>query len=174
MSLAHRSTRLTLAAAFAMLTLSVPAGLAQKPVASPVAGDGPHPAHIHAGTCAELGDVVAPLNDVVDPSTGGGEQVGAPSAQPVKVGATIVDMPLEEIIAGGHAINVHLSAEDIGEYIACGDIGGVVVTDYDDRSELNIGLQELNDSGHVGTVWLGADGDQTIIEIILIEPDGLD
>ncbi len=174
MSRAHRSTRLGLVVAFAVLALSVPAGLAQTPVASPVAGDGPHPAHIHAGTCVELGDIVAPLSDVVDLEAGSGEQVGATTAQPVKVGATVVDLSLEEIIAGAYAINVHLSAEDIGEYIACGDIGGVVITDYDNRSELNIGLQELNDSGHVGTVWLGDDGDQTIIEIILIEPEELD
>ncbi len=29
-----------------------------------------HPAHIHSGTCAELGDVVTPLTDLSDPSAG--------------------------------------------------------------------------------------------------------
>ena len=38
-------------------------------------------------------------------------------------------MPLQEIIDGGHAINVHLSADEIDTYIACGDIGGAVTTD---------------------------------------------
>ncbi|MDQ3657424.1 MAG: hypothetical protein M3457_20405 [Chloroflexota bacterium] len=172
MSRARRSTRLSLVAAFAVLALSVLAGLAQTPVASPVAGDGPHPAHIHAGTCAELGDVVVPLTDVANET---GELVGPESAHPVKTSRSVVDMPLEDIIAGGHAINVHLSADEIGTYIACGDIGGKLVThDEGGRTHLLIGLGELNGSGHVGTVWLGADGDQTEVVIQLIEPDELD
>ena len=40
-------------------------------------------------------------------------------------------MPLQEIIDGGHAINIHESAEAIDVYIACGDIGGTPETDED-------------------------------------------
>ena len=66
-------------------------------------------------------------------------------------------MPLHDIMAGGHAINVHLSAEEIDTYIACGDIGGAVPTDEgEEENELIIGLGELNDSGHTGIAWLGA------------------
>src|SRR5690606_21586066 len=36
-----------------------------------------HPAHIHSGTCAELGDVVYPLEDVT-----GGHLEGTPAATP--------------------------------------------------------------------------------------------
>lgn len=39
---------------------------------------------------------------------------------------------------------------------------------------LSIGLRELNGSGHGGTVWLGDDGYQTIIEIKPIEPVDFD
>jgi hypothetical protein len=86
---------------------------------------------------------------------------------------TVVDMPLQEIIDGGHAINVHESAEAIDVYIACGDIGGVLIPDDDEegRMHLIIGLGELNDSGHTGTVWLGSDGEQTQVVINLVEPD---
>jgi hypothetical protein len=80
-------------------------------------------------------------------------------------------MPLQEIIDGGHAINVHESAEAIDVYIACGDIGGAVTTDEGGRTELIIGLGELNDSGHHGVAWLGADGEQTEVVVILVEPD---
>jgi hypothetical protein len=59
-----------------MLTLSVPFGLAQIPVAAPTTEDGSHTVHIHAGTCDDLGEVVVPLTDVADPVTTGGEQVG--------------------------------------------------------------------------------------------------
>jgi hypothetical protein len=140
---------------------------------TPVAGDESHPAHIHAGTCAELGDIVAPLTDVASPVGDVTEQVGPPTAHQVEISITTVDLPLEEMIAGSYAVNVHLSAEDIGEYIACGDIGGIVVAENDGRTELNFGLRELNGSGYVGTVWLGAEGDQTDVKVILIEPDKL-
>ncbi|MDQ3443724.1 MAG: hypothetical protein M3490_08975, partial [Chloroflexota bacterium] len=165
------SIRLGMVAAFAVLAISVPAGLAQTPVATPVAADGPHPAHIHSGSCAELGDVVFPLTSVEALS---GEAVGSETAHEVKTSNTFLDVSLDDILAGDHAINVHLSDEEIGAYIACGDIGGVLVEDEDGGSNLIIALGELNDSGDSGVVWLGAAGEQTEISITLIEPDELD
>ena len=70
---------------------------------------GDHPIHLHSGTCAELGDVVVPLTDV-----------GADGSS-----VTIVPVPLATIQdpeIGPHSINIHLSAEEIGTYVACGDI----------------------------------------------------
>jgi plastocyanin len=128
-----------------------------------------HPAHIHSGTCAELGDVVEPLTDLTDPAAGA-ERTGPDSAVPLKASQTSVEMPLEEMVDGGHAINVHLSAEEIGTYIACGDIGGAVITDEGGRTELFMGLNELNASGHHGVAWLGADGEQTEVVVVLTEP----
>ena len=167
-----RSSRVAAVIAFAALTLVAPSSLAQgeaTPVSEAQAADGPHPAHIHTGTCDTLGDVVVPLTDVM--ATDETTREGPESAHPVTVSETMVDMPLQEIIDGGHAINVHLSAEEIDTYIACGDIGGAVVTDEGGRTELIIGLGELNDSGHQGVAWLGADGEQTEVVVILVEPD---
>ena len=157
-----RSLRLASVAALAALAFLTPATAAQD-------DDAPHPAHIHTGTCAELGDVVFPLTDIA-PSEG--ESSGAPSALPVKVSDTVIDAPLQEIVDGGHAINVHLSADEIGTYIACGDIGGVVSVETLAylEGDLVVGLGELNDSGHTGVAWLGALGDQTIVAIYLLEP----
>jgi hypothetical protein len=152
--------------------LLAPPALAQD--ATPAGGsDGmavAHPAHIHAGTCADLGDVVIPLPDVAVPA--GGEASGAASALPIAASRTVVDVPFRDIVEGGHAVNVHLSADEIGTYIACGDIGGVVTTDEGGRQEMMIGLAELNDSGYAGTVWIGpsADGTQTEFSVILLEP----
>jgi len=165
-----RSARLGAMIALAASAILVPVGVAQTPVSG--TGDGPHPVHIHTGTCAELGDVVFPLTDIA-PHGDDAERTGAESAHAVKISETIVDAPLQDIINGGHAINVHMSAEDIGTYIACGDIGGVVVTDEGGRTELIIGLGELNDSGHTGVAWLGADGDQTEVSVTLVEPDDM-
>lgn len=167
----RRSSRIAAVIAFAALPLLASSSLAQEgtPVGEAQTGDGPHPAHIHSGTCAELGDVVAPLTDVAERT---GEQMGTGSGNPVKGSLTLVDMPLDEILAGGHAINVHLSAEEIGTYIACGDVSGVVFTDEDDgERQMVIGLGELNDSGHAGIAWLSEEGDQTEVAVNLIEPD---
>jgi plastocyanin len=116
----------------------------------------PHPAHIHAGLCDTLGDVVYPLNDV---SMGEmtGEAMGAASAIPVDVSVTTVEAPLADILAAEHAINVHESGENIGNYVACGDIGGPMMGE----SDLVIGLGELNDSGLSGVAWLHDNGDGT-------------
>lgn len=170
------SLRFGVIAAFMVLAAHVPAGLAQTPVseATPVgeSTDGPHPAHIHTGTCDDLGEVVLPLESVADEADEV-EVVGPDTAHAVKFSRTFVDMPLDEIVAGGHAVNVHLSDEEIGVYIACGDIGGLMTVEGG-RAHLLIGLGELNDSGHTGVVWFGEDGDQTEVVIQLIEPDEMD
>ena len=159
-----RSIRLGSVAVLAALALLTP-GLAAQDDEAEV-----HPAHIHSGTCAELGDVVVPLTDIAHVG-GDAETTGATSSIPVKSSITVVDMPLQEIIDGGHAINVHLSADEIDTYIACGDIGGAVTTDEgEEEPELIIGLGELNDSGHTGIAWLGAEGDQTRVAVHLVEP----
>lgn len=151
--------------------LLAPAAFAQD--ASPVAdaGDATHPAHIHAGTCADPGDVAVPLADVADPAAEPGAEVrGAAAARPVEGSFTTVDVPLDELLAGPYAVNVHLSAEEIGTSIACGDIGGAVSTFDDGRTTLVFGLGEMNGSGHVGVVWMGEDGEQTEVNINLVPP----
>ena len=161
-----RSTSLAVAVALTALTQFAPGSGAQTPVAGTAVAT--HPVHVHAGTCAELGDVVFPLNDLAAPE---GEYTGPDSAVAVTLSENVIDIPLQELIDGGHAINVHLSADEIDTYIACGDIGGVITTDAGGRQEMMIGLAEQNDSGYAGTVWLGpsADNTQTEISIILLE-----
>jgi hypothetical protein len=164
-----RSSRVAAVIALAALTLVVPAGRAQTPVAETESEV--HPAHIHSGTCDQLGDVVYPLADVAHPT---GEKMGAAGGHEVKISeSNHIDAPLQEIIDGGHAINVHESAEAIDVYIACGNIAGVVhERENGEGMEIVIGLDELNDSGHVGIAWLGDDGKGgTNVTVSLIEPE---
>ena len=159
-----RSVHIALLLALSLLLL-VPAIAAQDDA------NEAHPAHIHSGTCEQLGDVVYPLADVAAPR---GEEMGAAGGHLVKISeVNHVDVPLQEIIDGGHAINVHLSAEEIGTYIACGTISGVVHERENGKGmEITIGLAELNDSGHVGIAWLGDDGEGgTNVSVSLIEPE---
>jgi plastocyanin len=124
------------------------------------ASEPPHPAHIHPGTCDDLGDILAPLSDVAAISAG--EPQGAASAAPVEVSLTEVEPTLSDLLAAPHAINIHESADAIQNYIACGDIGGRVVD-----GELIIGLQERNGSGYSGVAVLEQDDNDTDVSVYL-------
>lgn len=66
----------------------------------------PQPAHIHAGTCANLDPKPAfPLNNVVDGTS-----------------ETIVPIDTHDLTDGTFAINVHKSATEASVYTSCGDI----------------------------------------------------
>jgi plastocyanin len=158
-----RSLRVVSIVGLTALTMLAPVSAAQE------SADAPHPAHIHTGTCAQLGDIAAPLKDVAAPE---GERSGSTTAFPLETSETIIDLPLQELLDGNHAVNVHKSADDIGTYIACGDIGGVVNTDEGGRTELVVALGELNDSGYYGVASIGSDegSNQTEVSVTLIEP----
>jgi plastocyanin len=123
--------------------------------------DAPHPAHIHSGSCDDLGDIVYPLTDIALETAG--EAFGAASAVPVEESDTTIDASLTDILAAPHAVNIHQSADAIQNYIACGDIGGRVID-----GKLLIGLQELHGSGHQGVAILdGSDATTTKVTVYL-------
>ncbi len=149
-----------------------------------------HPAHIHTGTCDELGDVVFPLTNVSmmgmmegmmegtpeadDAAMEMGETMGAETAVMVETSATMVEAAMEDIVEGGHAINVHQSEENIEEYIACGDIGGMLMgpMEMGDRTMgemLVIGLRELNGSGYAGVATLEEMDEETLVTVYLAQ-----
>ena len=67
---------------------------------------GPHPVHIHEGSCADLNPQPAfPLTDVVDGRS-----------------ETTVDVDFSELTAQEYAVNVHESAENADVYVACADV----------------------------------------------------
>ena len=101
--------------------------------------------------------MVGPLTDL----TGGtGDRVGqARRAIPAESSFTSVPLTLDAILGADHVVNVHLSAEEIETYIACGEIGGSLSPE----GAVIIGLREMNDSGFTGIAYLspGADGAST-------------
>jgi hypothetical protein len=154
-----------------MVALSGPAAWAQDATPEADALRAPRPAHIHVGNCDEIGEVVAPLTELT--GAAGGDRVGqARRAIPAESSFTSVPLTLDAILGADHAINVHLSAEEIDTYIACGEIGGSLSPD----GSLIIGLRELNDSGFTGIAFLapGADGASTDIStfIALTQAEG--
>lgn len=131
------------------------------------------PAHIHDGSCSNLGEVEFPLNPVgagtmTGPGMEGvtsmplGVQVGSPLATPMEVGRISLDVPLSEIVAGERALNVQISEFDYGNYIACGNVPSVRGLDT-----LAFGLAERNGSGFAGMAILQANGAMTDVAVYL-------
>ena len=105
------------------------------------------------------------------PEMGMSVPMGAKSATMVETSYTVVDAPLADIVEGGHAINVHASEANIGEYIACGDIGGRIETGpgMEQGGTLVVGLRELNRSGYSGIAVLEGKGDRAGVVLYLAE-----
>jgi hypothetical protein len=148
-----------------ILTIGGGATQAQEGSGTPTAATA-HPAHIHGGTCDTLGEILYPLNDLV--TTGAGAASAAAGEIDSKSTTTIQlpDRPhsdFEHFVASGYALNVHASAEDIGTYIACGDITGQVV-----GNQLQIELRELNSSGYKGQATLTDNGDGTMTVTVVL------
>jgi hypothetical protein len=159
-------------------------GIAQDATPSLMQGAHQHPAHIHSGTCETLGDVVFPLNDLTSPEAMATPMAGmdatpmagmastpmAGLGEVVAQSTTIVEASLEDILGAEHAINVHLSPEEIDVYIACGDITGTA-----DGGQLQIMLDELNASGYHGmAVLMEAGDDTTRVDVMLMQrEDGM-
>ncbi len=119
-----------------------------------------HPADIHTGSCAEAGEVVAPLNDVTGEVTGA-PAMGSDAAIHVEASVTAeVLLAYASLFASPHSIVVHRgpSDEDVVDSILCGDIGGheMVSTDF------AIGLEGLDDSGYTGIATIHDNGDATV------------
>jgi plastocyanin len=111
-------------------------------MAAPAATDA-HPSHIHNGDCTAPADVVYPLADVVPTASMADAQ-----SLSVETGFMTVDTTFDELTAAPHSIVAHLSADEIGTYLVCGDItaptDGMVVTP----------LKELAGSGYAGVAVL--------------------
>lgn len=150
---------------FGLVAFSGPAVLAQDATPEALEASPPRPVHIHTGNCEELGEVVIPLTDLTAPT---GERVGQRNRATVaETSFTSVPLTLDAILADDHAINAHLSADEIDTYIACGELGGVIGPD----GTLVVGLHPQSDSGFSGIAFLspGADGASTDVSVFVAE-----
>jgi hypothetical protein len=69
---------------------------------------GDHPAHFHAGSCGSGGGIVVPLSNVEGASG---------------LSLTLTDVAYDDIVGQDHYLNVHLSPDQMGEIVACGEVG---------------------------------------------------
>jgi hypothetical protein len=170
----HISARAALFLVVAFLALGAPSALAQD--ATPTAGaEPPHPAHIHSGTCDTLGDVVYPLHDI-ETYTAANSFTFGPAAtpeagsvatplpgvtvtetKPVLFSITHIDADLANLVSGEYAINAHESAENIQNYIACGNIPQCASPACQALTGVVIELAPQNNSGYFGVARIVAD-----------------
>jgi hypothetical protein len=121
-----------------------------------------HPAHVHTGSCTEVGDIVANLEDVVGEATP--THVGSEAAILVEASAT-TDVPISyaHLLEAPHSLVVHLGPSDeyMQVYLVCGDIGGFPLS----ATDLAIGLGEIDGSGYHGIATIHDDGDSATVDI---------
>ncbi len=79
----------------------------------PFDGAGPQQAHIHTGTCGEIGGIVAGLTPL--------ESNGATPEVFQSVTDKVPKPTLEELADGDYAINAH-DASDVTVWVSCGEI----------------------------------------------------
>ena len=119
-----------------------------------------HPANVRTGSCADVGDVVGPLNDVVGEGAGG-PAMGSAAAIPVEASVTSpLPLTYASLFALPHSIVVDQGPgdEDRDVHVACGDIGGHQLTPTD----FAIGMGGLDDSGYTGIATIHDNGDGTV------------
>ncbi|MFM9107618.1 MAG: hypothetical protein ACKOWF_13070 [Chloroflexota bacterium] len=136
------------------------------------------PNALHAGTCddyaAEAVAALAPAEfqgavvegvAVVDGEDMTPEAMGGGLGIPVAVGSTSLDLAIEDIVAGGHALVVADPADGT-RAIACGVVDGRV----DERGNLFVGIEQRNESGVSGIAWLHEVDGKTTVTVMLTRP----
>jgi hypothetical protein len=102
---------------------------------------GDHPAHIHEGTCDDLDP--NPLYPLTNVDADG-------------LSTTDVEVSLDDLLAEPFAINLHLSANNVATYIACGNIeaavGGETATPTPTATANGTGGETTTPSTGVGTM----------------------
>lgn len=132
---------------------------------------------LHAGTCDEFAEEaavqLAPAEFQGAAFSAGGvvtasgtpEAMGSALGIPVAVGTTSLDLAIEEIVKGGHALVVHDPADET-RTVACGVVDGKV----DRKGNLFIGIEPRNESGVSGIAWLNEADGKTSITVMLTRP----
>lgn len=104
-------------------------------------------AHIHAGTCEELGIVVYSFPDIETFRLDEGEDAGVGAIELI-TGTT--QTPLSGLFGEPFSVHVHESAQNKQTYIACSDIGSRPGDPWTESEGLTLRAVEQNGSGYSG------------------------
>lgn len=121
------------------------------------------PASLLTGTCAEPGELVTTLSNLVVTE---GDPQGQSTAMPVEQSGTIVPMSVSTLLETNHIVTVQKSTSEPDTIVACGDIGGTRNPD----GTLAVGMVGQNGSGLSGIVYFTPNQgfDNILITILLV------
>jgi len=128
------------------------------------------PALLQVGDCDTLGGAAFTLVGVGAEEAADGlpieppAAIGPDSASEVTTSTSTVAVTVDEIVAGGHAIVVYASDEEMDNPIACGAVGGIQLGD-----DLVVGLEPVGDDGQSGIAFLRTGGTEATVTIILTD-----
>ncbi len=108
-------------------------------------------AHIHAGTCDELGIVVYSFPNIATYRVDEGDESGLGAVELI-TGTT--QAPLEGLFGEPFSIHIHESAQNKQTYIACSNIGGRPGAPWSATDGLALQATEQNGSGYSGFTTL--------------------
>jgi plastocyanin len=108
-------------------------------------------AHIHAGTCDELGIVVYSFPDLKTYRLNEGEEAGVGAIEMI-TGTT--QTPLSALFGEPFSVHVHESAQNKQTYIACSDIGTRPAEPWTEAEGLTLRAVEQRGSGYSGFTTL--------------------
>src|SRR5215208_5355015 len=144
---------------FAVALVAAPSTLAQTSAVD-------RPAELRGGTCDSLGEVVAPLANLVFAS---GDPQGQTVATPVEQSGTVVQFGISDFLASNHVVVVRESPA-VSTVVACGHIGGALNPD----GTLAVGMQGVNGSGLSGVAYFTPIDtfSNTLVTILLVGSSG--
>ena len=109
--------------------------------------DEPRLAHIHAGTCEDLGIVVYSLDGLRS------YQVDA-DGEPIELVSGVANVALGNLFNEPFSVHVHESEANKQVYLACAEVGVRPGEDWDETQGLTLRLEEQFDSGFDGVATL--------------------
>lgn len=128
-----------------------------------------HLAHIHAGTCEELGIVVFPLSSVQSTAFPNSDGVG----ESVEMITGTANVFLADLFTEPFSVHIHESEQNKQNYIACADIGARPEVPWSPEDGLILDLMEQAESGHRGIASLRPDtGGATTVTFVLVAEIG--
>jgi plastocyanin len=129
-------------------------------------------AHIHAGTCDELGIVVYSLPNIRTYRIGESDSgVGA-----IELISGTANVPLSGLFGEPFSVHVHESAQNKQRYVACADVGGRPPAPWTEADGLVLEAKGQNDSGYSGFVLLqpSADGETNVTIMLAASPTAVE
>jgi hypothetical protein len=141
-------------------------------IGGPGVSDDPLPAGIFRGRCGSLGaDAAFPLIDVGSEQRPSSQAPDEAPDDPTDFSATVVNTSLDTLLRSEHAIDIRTDPKDPATSVACGDISGQV-DETGAKRELPFALEEQNDSGVTGLVWIRDEGERALTYVYAERPEG--